>query len=132
MSKKKVFISFDYDNDRKWKNLLVAWDKNEDFDFDLYDASLKVAINSEDAKYIKSQIKPKIKAADYLLCIVGAESASSDWIRWEIQTAIDEGKALIGVKTDKSNKSPLELLNNGSTWAMSFTLEAIRKAVDDA
>jgi hypothetical protein len=28
MPKTSVFISFDYDNDRNYKNLLVAWDKN--------------------------------------------------------------------------------------------------------
>jgi hypothetical protein len=27
MAKKTVFISFDYDNDAYWKNLLLAWDK---------------------------------------------------------------------------------------------------------
>jgi hypothetical protein len=27
MAKKKVFISYDYDNDKHYKNLLLAWDK---------------------------------------------------------------------------------------------------------
>jgi hypothetical protein len=129
---KRVFISFDYDNDRHYKNLLLAWNANKDFDFELYDASLKVAINSEDAKYIKTLIKPKIVAAGYLLCIVGKEAGTNDWIRWETQTAVDAGKKLIGVKLEKSNTSPPELLNNNATWAMSFTFDAIKKAVEQA
>ena len=32
MAKRRVFISFDYDNDRHYKNLLVAWDQNKQFD----------------------------------------------------------------------------------------------------
>lgn len=40
MAKIGVFISFDYDNDKHYKNLLVAWDKNDLFDFNFYDGSV--------------------------------------------------------------------------------------------
>ena len=39
MAKKTIFISYDYD--KHWKNLLVAWDKNGEFDFTFYDASVQ-------------------------------------------------------------------------------------------
>ncbi|WP_338304959.1 TIR domain-containing protein, partial [Bradyrhizobium ottawaense] len=97
MAKKIIFISFDYDNDAAYKNLLLAWDKNKEFDFELYNGSLKEAINSTNAPYIKSKIKPLILKASHLLCIVGKQSASSAWINWEIQTAVEAKKKLIGV-----------------------------------
>ena len=37
MAKPTVFISYDYDHDRHYKNLLLAWDKNKEFDFTFYD-----------------------------------------------------------------------------------------------
>jgi hypothetical protein len=132
MPKKTVFISFDYDNDSHYKNLLLAWDKNQQFHFELYDGSLRAAINSDDAAYIKSRIRPKIQAASRLLCIVGKESAKSEWINWEIQTAIDSNKKLIGVKIEKAFTSPPKLLLNGATWALSFNFDAIKKAVDES
>lgn len=132
MAKKTVFISFDYDNDRHYKNLLLAWDKNKEFDFGFYDGSLHDAINSTNATYIKSQIKPKILAASRLLCIVGKECSKSDWIDWEIQTAVDSNKKLIGVKIEKANTSPAKLLANGATWALSFNFDAIKKALDES
>jgi hypothetical protein len=98
-------LSFDYDNDAHYKNMLLAWDKNSEFDFELYNGSLKEAINSQNATYIKTKIRPLINKASRLLCIVGKESASSDWINWEIQTAVDAKKKLIGVKIEKANKS---------------------------
>src|ERR1700704_4187763 len=113
MAKKRIFISFDYDNDRSYKNLLVAWDKNKDFDFQFYDGSLREAINSTNATYIKSQIKPKILAASRLLCLVGSQTSKSAWIDWEIQTAVENKKKLIGVKIEKANTSPAGLLMNG-------------------
>lgn len=132
MAKKTVFISFDYDNDAHYKNLLLAWDKNKDFDFGFYDGSLREAINSTNAAYIKSLIKPKILAASRLLCIVGEKTSKSAWIDWEIQTAADASKKLIGVKTAKENTSPAGLLGSGAKWALSFNFDAIKKALDES
>jgi hypothetical protein len=132
MAKKTIFISFDYDNDAHYKNLLLAWDKNNEFDFELYNGSLRAAISSDDASYIKSKIKPLISKATHVLCIVGEECAKSDWINWEVQTGADLKKNLIGVKVEKSFSSPKALLNNGATWALSFNFDAIKGAVESA
>ena len=37
MAKKKVFISFDYEDDSHYRNLLSAWDKNSNFEFTFSD-----------------------------------------------------------------------------------------------
>lgn len=132
MAKKTIFISFDFDNDKQYKNLLLAWDKNSDFDFGFYDGSLRDAINSTNAAYIKGQIKPKILAASRLLCLVGKETSKSAWIDWEIQTAVDNSKKLIGVKIEKANTSPSGLVGSGATWALSFNFDAIKKALDES
>jgi len=129
---KTIFISYDYDEDKHYKNLLVAWDKNNEFDFRFYDGSVTTRVNSTDADYIKSRIKPKIAAASCLLCIVGKHTSRSGWVDWELMTAASLGKKLIGVKTEKANTSPHRLLNTGAKWAMSFTFAAIKKAVDEA
>jgi hypothetical protein len=132
MARKTVFISFDYDNDRNYKNLLLAWDKNNEFDFQLYDGSLKEPINSTNAAYIKAQIRPKIAAATHFLCIVGKASSKSEWIEWEIDQAITGKKKLIAVKIEKDFTTPLALYNQGATWALSFNFDAIKKAVESA
>lgn len=49
MSKKKVFISYAYDHERHYKNLLLAWDRHRDFDFSIRDHSTDVSVNSEQA-----------------------------------------------------------------------------------
>ena len=132
MAKKRIFISYDYDNDAQYKNMLLAWDKNEEFDVEFYDGSLKDSIDSTNAVYIKSRIKPLIERASHLLCIVGAACGTNRWIAWEIETAAALKKKLIGVKIEKSYTSPPALLNNGAKWALSFNFDAIKKAVDEA
>ena len=43
MAKRKIFISYDYDNDRNYKNMLLAWDKNQEFDFGFSDQSADIS-----------------------------------------------------------------------------------------
>ncbi|CEO35445.1 Uncharacterised protein [[Clostridium] sordellii] len=37
MANKKIFVSFEYENDKHYKFLLQAWDKNPNFDFEFSD-----------------------------------------------------------------------------------------------
>lgn len=73
----KIFISFDYDNDKHYKNLLVAWDKNGLFDFSFYDGSVTTPVNSTDAASIKRVISQRISACPRFLCIVGKNTHKS-------------------------------------------------------
>ena len=132
MAKKKIFISYDYDNDKHYKNLLVAWDKNEVFDFSFYDASVDVSVDSTDATSIKRVISARISSATYFLCIVGKHTHKSGWVEWGIEKAVELKKKLIAVKTDSGNTSPDASLGVGASWAMSFTFDSIKKAVDEA
>jgi len=62
MAKKKVFVSFDYDNDKHYKFLLEAWDANPDFDFKFSDLSSE-EINSWAIPTVKDALTTKINAA---------------------------------------------------------------------
>jgi len=86
MAEKKIFVSYDYDNDRSYRNLLSAWDANKSFDFAFEDHSTP-KINSEDAGRIKAAISATMAAANCLLVIVGKETWLSDWVGWEIERA---------------------------------------------
>ena len=132
MAKKKIFISYDYENDRHWKNLLVAWDTNSLFDFSFYDTSVDVSVDSTNTAAIKRTISARINNATYFLCIVGMNTYNSGWVKWEIGKAVDLKKKLVAVKTDSGNTSPGAILGVGAKWAMSFTFDSITKAISDA
>ena len=132
MAKKKIFISYDYENDGNWKNLLVAWDANSLFDFSFYDTSVDVSVDSTNAAAIKRAISARINDATYFLCIVGKKTHKSGWVKWEIGKAVDLKKKLVAVKTDSENTSPDALFGVGANWAMSFTFDSITKAIGAA
>jgi hypothetical protein len=132
MAKKKVFISYDYDNDKHYKRLLLAWDANKDFDFSFNDQSVDVSVNSDDSAVIKRVISRKIKESTYFLCIVGEYTYKSGWVAWEINKAVELDKKIVAVKTDRENVTPDGLYGVGAKWAMSFTFESIKKAIEEA
>lgn len=131
-NKKKVFISYDYENDKHYKNLLLAWDANKQFDFYISDYSADVSINSTDATAIKSVLSRYINQGTVFLVIVGKKTYKSSWVKWEVNKAVELGKKIVAVKTDRENTSPDELLGVGASWAMAFTFDAISRAINNA
>jgi len=132
MAKTKIFISYDYDNDRHYKNMLLAWDKNNEFDFTFSDQSADISIQSTNADAIKRAISAKINSATHFLCLVGAKTYNCRWVAWEIDKAKELKKKLVAVKITSTNTTPSGLLNAGASWAMSFTFDAIKKAIENA
>lgn len=132
MAKKKIFVGYDYDNDRRYKNLLLAWDRNREFDFGFSDQSADVSIQSTNVAAIKRAISAKINAATYFLCLVGEKTYKSCWVAWEIGKAKELRKRLVVVKISSRNVTPNGLLGAGASWAMSFTFNAIKDAIEDA
>lgn len=132
MARMKAFISYDFDNDKHYKNLLLAWDANSEFDFSFYDESVDVSVDSDDASAIRRVISAKINNATYFLCLIGKQTHKSRWVDWEIKKAIELKKKLVAVKIDNSYTSPDAILNVGASWAKSFTLDSIKNALAEA
>lgn len=132
MATKMIFVSYDYDNDKHYKSMLLAWSRNTEFDFYMNDQSTDVSIDSTDAGAIKRVISARINGATYFLCLVGKSTHKSKWVAYEVAKAVELKKRLVGVKIEKDNAPPAGLLNQGATWALSFTFEGIKKAIDAA
>ncbi|MDT3320719.1 TIR domain-containing protein [Shewanella sp. SP1S2-4] len=141
MAKKKVFVSFDYDNDKHYKFLLEAWDAHPDFDFKFSDLSSK-EINSWKIPTVKGALTKKINSATYTVVLVGKEANKKhedseeigykNWLNFEVAKSKDNKNKLVAVKLDKGNESPEEVLGAGAKWAMSFNRDAIVKALNEA
>ena len=132
MAKKKVFISYHYDGDKNYKNILLAWDANSDFDFSFDDTSVDVSINSTNAAAIKRAISAKISNSTYFLCIIGEKTYKSAWVKWEISKAVELKKKIVAVKIKSTNTSPDEIIGVRASWAMSFGFESIKTAIENA
>ena len=61
-----------------------------------------------------------------------AAIGNKNWINFEVAQSKANRNKLVGVKINKQYESPEELLGSGAGWAMSFTQEAIIKALNNA
>lgn len=137
----KVYISFDYDNDRQYKYLMEAWTLNPNLEFKFSDKSAH-EIKSDNISRVKAGLTQYIKDATHLLVIVGKEANKKhpdsnligdiNWINWEINTAKELNKKLVALKLNSLYESPDAIINSGAAWAMSFKLDSIIDALSRA
>lgn len=85
--KKRVFISFDYDNDNDIKGSLVAQAKNPDSPFEIVDVSIKEAISSNWKEYARR----RIKGCDCVIVLCGKHTASAKGVAAELTITQEEG-----------------------------------------
>ncbi len=86
MSKKRAFISFDYDHDIDLKNLLVGQAKNQDSPFEIADLSIKEAIASN----WKDKARTRIKGCDLVIVICGEDTHNAKGVTTELTISQEE------------------------------------------
>jgi hypothetical protein len=127
MERKKVYISYDYANDRPYKNLLLAWNDKEEFNplvlvSDIYED------NNLDSE-IQKVIADKLNQASVFLVIVGHNTYQSKWVEWEINQALDRELPVLIVKTDSKNQIPQNLFKVKTVQVDSFIFQVISDAI---
>jgi hypothetical protein len=85
-TKKRTFISFDYDHDASLKTLLVGQAKNDDSPFELADWSIKEAITGD----WKKKACTRIKGVDVVIVICGEYTSTATGVSAELGIAQEE------------------------------------------
>ena len=88
MAKTRVFISFDYDNDARQKDLLVGQSKHPDTDFEFADWSSKEHLTGD----WKAKIKAKLAYVDVVCVLCGKNMTSATGVAHEVTIAQEIGK----------------------------------------
>lgn len=126
-----VFISFSAE-DMNEVNLLRGQAKNENSELAFDDYSVKKAYNSEDADYIKRQIRDKIDKASVTVVFLSPNAATSEWVNWEIAESIKRGKGVVGVYSGSSVPAavPSAFRENGCK-AVPWKHDDLNRAITD-
>lgn len=91
---KRVFISFRHE-DKQQVNGLRLLAANDKFNIEFYDESLRTAIDSTNATYVRSKIREKINRTSVTVCMVSALTHTSQWVVWELEESIAKGNEII-------------------------------------
>lgn len=94
-SKKRVFISFDFDNDQFLRDSLIGQCKNNGTPFDMEDWSVTEPWNQSEWK---TRCLIKIKKCDLVIVMVGERTSSCSGVNAEIAMAKEAGVPVVGIK----------------------------------
>ncbi len=106
---RNVFISFHVNNEEQ-VNLLRSQAKNENFDLEFRDYSVKEPF---DEKW-KTNCKQRIAQTSVVLVMIGEHTAERPAVNWEIDEAYRQGKKVIGVRIhrDQNHTVPKVLVEH--------------------
>ncbi|MFP3397660.1 hypothetical protein SB749_15120 [Brevibacterium sp. SIMBA_078] len=82
----RAFISFDYDNDARQKDLLIGQSKNPDSPFVIHDWSLK-----EPSSDWKARARRQIRASGLVIVLCGRNMRTAVGVAVELKIAQEEG-----------------------------------------
>ena len=104
MGKKRVFVSFDYDNDARLKDLLVGQSKHPDSPFELADWSIKEHMTGD----WKEKARKRIRAVDVVCVLCGEKTHTATGVAAEVALAQEEKKDYFLLKgyVDKTCTKP--------------------------
>jgi len=94
MAKKKVFVSFDFDNDKVLKDFIIGQSKLPDSPFEVIDHSLKEAAPEKDWE---EKARRAIKRSEIVIVMVGPSTYRASGVLKEVRMAREEEIKIIQV-----------------------------------
>ena len=103
-SKKRVFISFDYDHDEGAKNMLAGQAKLPDSPFDFSDASIKDHLTGD----WKQKVRDRMNNIDIVIVLCGESTHRASGVAAELEITQEKQKPyfLLAAYADKSCTKP--------------------------
>ena len=98
MAKKRVFVSFDFDNDKMLRDFIIGQAKNSDSPFDVADHSLKEAAPQ---KNWEDKARQAISRSEVFIVMLGPKTKDASGVKKEIKLANELNKKkfqIIGYK----------------------------------
>jgi len=104
MANKRVFISFDYDNDEGAKIMLAGQAQLPDSPFDFKDASVKDHLTGD----WKEKIRRRMDNVDIVVILCGEKTHTATGVAAELEIAKEKGKDyfLLAAYSDKTCTKP--------------------------
>lgn len=85
------------EDDLNLVNLFRGQAKNQRFDLEFDDYSIKIPFDSTNAEYVGRGITAQIKLATLTVCLYGPTTYQSKWVIWELNKTLEMGKPIMGV-----------------------------------
>lgn len=92
-----VFISHSWDHVDDLRNLRRLLENRGYFKVNFMETPPHDPINSSNSAYVKSVIKGHLRDSDVVIGMAGVYASYSEWMKWELDTAKELRKPILGV-----------------------------------
>lgn len=122
---RKVFFSFHYDDILLVSQIRNSWRLRTGADTQpFYDRAEWEKVKRQSPGTIKSWIDSQLKGSSVTVVLVGAQTATRPWVKYEIESSIEQGKGIIFINLD-GMKTVQGLTYRGgpspATWTLNQT-----------
>lgn len=117
MAKKRVFISFDFDNDKTLKEFMVGQSKLEDAPFDVVDNSLKEAAPEKDWL---DKARTAISRSEVFIIMLGSKTRNASGVLKELKIANELKKPKFQIIGYKDGSEKWAVPDGGRTYSWNW------------
>jgi hypothetical protein len=123
MPAKSVFIAFSMDDEAS-RNLFTGQRVHSKTPFEFIDLSVKEKYTGE----WKDKVTARIRRSDGVIALISSNTPKSSGQLWEIQSAVDEQKPLLGIWLESGYRTkPTQM---GSSICKEWTWENVANFID--
>lgn len=113
MAKTKVFVSFDYDNDRVLRDFIIGQAKNSDSPFEVADHSLKEEAPEKDWA---EKARRAISRSDVFIVMLGSKTKKASGVLKEVKMANDLDRRKFQIIGHKEGSEDWAVPNAGRVY----------------
>ena len=124
----KIFISHSWSHVNDLKSLRNLLESRGYFNVEFTEFPPTDSINSMNTYYIRQRISERIAASDIVLDIAGIYASYSDWMKWELDKAIEKGVPIIGV-IPRGQERISAIVNDRADEIVHWNTESIVSAI---
>ena len=117
MAKKKLFVSFDFDNDKALKEFIIGQAKLQDAPFEVMDFSLKEAAPEKDWL---AKARTAIARSEVFIVMLGSKTKNAPGVLKEVKIANDLEKPKFQIIGYRDGSKDWAVPNAGSVYEWSW------------
>ncbi len=122
-------ISHSWDYNEHYEKIKSWLDDAKYFRWTNYSVPLSKPLDTKTKNELKDKIKNRIASCSCVIILSGMYVSYSEWIDYEIDTAVELGKPIIGVKPWGQERIPKKVQDNANVmigWNLESVVSAVR------
>lgn len=124
----KIFVSHSWAHVNDLKSLKNLLEARGYFNVEFTEFPPTDSINSTNAYYVRQRIAERISASNIVIGIAGIYASYSDWMKWELDKAAEEGIPIIGV-IPRGQERISSVVSNRAIEIIHWNTESIVSAI---